>query len=97
MGSRPACALACVLGLLAAPGLASGALAQEVPSAPPGGEEAPLSEGGAPAELPIAGVQLNAGSSYGTGGAGHMRMNLATSRQNIKKALDNMAQALATI
>ncbi|MCH7717379.1 MAG: aminotransferase class I/II-fold pyridoxal phosphate-dependent enzyme [Gemmatimonadetes bacterium] len=42
-----------------------------------------------------AGVFLNPGSSYGTGGAGHMRMNLATSRRLIERALDNMATALA--
>ncbi len=40
-------------------------------------------------------VHLNAGSSYGTGGAGHMRMNLGTSRKLIAKALDNMSAALA--
>jgi cystathionine beta-lyase len=39
-------------------------------------------------------VQVNAGSSYGTGGAGHMRMNLATSRKLVQLALDNMASAL---
>ncbi len=39
-------------------------------------------------------VQLNSGTSYGTGGAGHMRMNLGTSRQLIQLALDNMATAL---
>ena len=39
-------------------------------------------------------VALNPGSSYGTGGAGHMRMNLATSRKLIKLAIDNMATAL---
>ena len=39
-------------------------------------------------------VQLNSGSGYGTGGAGHMRMNLGTSRKLIELALDNMAQAL---
>ena len=42
-------------------------------------------------------VQLNAGSSYGTGGAGHMRMNLATSRQLIKKAIDNISHAASMI
>ena len=40
-------------------------------------------------------VYLNPGLSYGTGGADHMRMNLATSRSLIKKALDNMGEALA--
>lgn len=42
-------------------------------------------------------VQLNAGQSYGVGGAGHMRMNLGTSRKLIAKALDNMANALSTL
>lgn len=42
-------------------------------------------------------VQLNPGSSYGTGGSGHMRMNLGTSRKLIKVALDNMAEALANV
>lgn len=42
-------------------------------------------------------VQLNPGSSYGTGGAGHMRMNIATSRKIIQLALDNMAQALSKV
>ena len=44
-----------------------------------------------------AGVQLNPGTSYGTGAEGHMRMNLGTSRQLIKLALDNMASALAKV
>ena len=42
-------------------------------------------------------VYLNPGLSYGTGGADHMRMNLATSRSLIKKALDNMGEALAKV
>jgi cystathionine beta-lyase len=40
-------------------------------------------------------VYLNPGSSYGTGGAGHMRMNLATTRRFVERALENMASALA--
>ncbi len=40
-------------------------------------------------------VYLNSGSSYGTGGAGHMRMNLATSRRLVERALENMVSALA--
>ena len=40
-------------------------------------------------------VYLNRGSSYGTGGAGHMRMNLATSRRLVERALENMTSALA--
>lgn len=41
-------------------------------------------------------VHMNAGASYGTGGAGHMRMNLGTSRRLITKALDNISAAIAT-
>ncbi len=41
-----------------------------------------------------AGVQLHPGTKYGTGGPGHMRMNLGTQRQNIKQALDNIAEAV---
>ena len=44
-----------------------------------------------------AGVALNAGSSYGTGGAGHMRMNLGTSRQLVQLALDNIATATSQL
>lgn len=40
-----------------------------------------------------AGVQLNDGHRYGLGGEGHMRMNLATSRILLEKALDNIASA----
>jgi len=40
-------------------------------------------------------VYVNPGSSYGTGGAGHMRMNLATSRGLVERALGNMSRALA--
>ncbi len=40
-------------------------------------------------------IYLNAGSSYGAGGAGHMRMNLGTSRRLVERALENMAEALA--
>ncbi len=40
-----------------------------------------------------AGVQLNDGFRYGTGGAGRMRMNLATSRQLVRRALDALAAA----
>ena len=42
-------------------------------------------------------VQLNAGSTYGTGGQGHMRMNLGTSRKTIELALNNMSAALKTL
>lgn len=39
-------------------------------------------------------VHMNAGSSYGTGGAGHMRMNIATSRKLVETALTNISKAL---
>ncbi len=39
-------------------------------------------------------VYMNAGSSYGTGGEGHMRMNLGTSRKLINLAMDNMTAAM---
>ena len=43
------------------------------------------------------GVQINPGSNYGTGGAGHMRMNLGTSRGRIEDALNRMANAVSQI
>ena len=42
-------------------------------------------------------VALNPGSIYGMGGAGHMRMNIATSRRTLKAALDSMAAAVKKI
>ncbi len=39
-------------------------------------------------------VHMNAGSSYGYGGAGHMRMNIATSRKTLELALTSLASAL---
>lgn len=39
-------------------------------------------------------VQINSGSNYGHAGAGHMRMNIATSRKTLELALTNMAEAL---
>jgi len=39
-------------------------------------------------------VHLNAGSSYGVGGANHMRMNISTSRKTLELALTNLATAL---
>lgn len=41
-------------------------------------------------------VHLNQGRSYGPGGENHMRMNIATSRQTLTKALTNLQQALAS-
>ncbi len=40
-------------------------------------------------------VYLNPGTSYGTGGAGHMRMNIGTPRVHLEQALENMARVLA--
>jgi cystathionine beta-lyase len=39
-------------------------------------------------------VHLNPGSAYGSGGAGHMRMNIGTSRKTLQLALTNIADAL---
>jgi cystathionine beta-lyase len=39
-------------------------------------------------------VQINAGTNYGLGGAGRMRMNIATSRKTLELALGNVAEAL---
>jgi len=41
-----------------------------------------------------ANIDIKPGSSYGLGGSGRMRMNIATSRQLVKLALNNMADAL---
>ena len=40
-------------------------------------------------------VFLSPGSSYGTGGAGRMRMNVATPRSLLERGLGNIAEALA--
>ena len=42
-------------------------------------------------------VFLSPGSSFGTGGAGHMRMNVATPRSLLERGLENIATALARI
>jgi len=43
------------------------------------------------------GVYLNPGSSYGTGGEGHMRMNIGSSRLVLKEVLDSMAAAFRSV
>ncbi len=43
------------------------------------------------------GVYLNPGSNYGTGGAGHMRMNIASSRLLLKEVFDAMAAAVNAV
>ena len=44
-----------------------------------------------------AGVALNAGNTYGLGGANHMRMNVATSRKTLEAALTSMANTLKKV
>jgi cystathionine beta-lyase len=44
-----------------------------------------------------AGVALNAGNTYGLGGANHMRMNVATSRKTLEAALASMANTLKKV
>jgi len=39
-------------------------------------------------------VALSSGPSFGTGGAGHVRMNIATSPEVLEEAVDRMARAL---
>jgi len=39
-------------------------------------------------------IQLNAGTSYGKGAENHMRMNIATSRKTLEKALTAIANAM---
>ena len=40
------------------------------------------------------GVYVNPGSHFGTGGSGHMRLNVGSSRKVVKAALDAMAEAV---
>lgn len=42
-------------------------------------------------------IALSPGHSFGTGGAGHMRMNIATARPLLRRALENMAEATARL
>jgi cystathionine beta-lyase len=42
-------------------------------------------------------VHMNQGASYGNGGQGRMRMNIATSRKTLELALSHMARALRSI
>lgn len=43
------------------------------------------------------GVYLNPGSNYGSGGEGHMRMNLGSSRIVVQEAMDSLAAAIAKV
>lgn len=42
-------------------------------------------------------IDINPGESYGKGGSGYMRMNLATNRATLEKALSNIEDAINTI
>jgi len=42
-------------------------------------------------------VHINPGSNYGKGGAGHMRMNIATPRKQLELALGNIAVAVKNL
>ena len=42
-------------------------------------------------------IALSPGHSFGTGGAGHMRMNIATARPLLRRALENLAEATAAV
>jgi cystathionine beta-lyase len=44
-----------------------------------------------------AGVGMNEGSTFGPGGEGFMRMNLATTRQTVVKAMEQIERAVSTI
>lgn len=44
-----------------------------------------------------ANIHINPGSNYGLGGDGRMRMNVATSRQLVELALNNLSEALAKV
>jgi cysteine-S-conjugate beta-lyase len=44
-----------------------------------------------------AGVGLNEGSAFGPGGEGYMRMNLATTRQVVEKAMDQIKMAVSSL
>jgi cystathionine beta-lyase len=43
------------------------------------------------------GIYLNPGTIYGTGGEGHMRMNIASSRHVLQEVLDAMAAAVRNV
>jgi cystathionine beta-lyase len=44
-----------------------------------------------------AGVGMNEGSTFGPGGEGFMRMNVATTRSRVEKAMQQIVQAVAMI
>jgi cystathionine beta-lyase len=43
------------------------------------------------------GVGMNEGSTFGPGGEGFMRMNLATTRKNLTRALEQIEKAVAVL
>jgi cystathionine beta-lyase len=44
-----------------------------------------------------AGVGMNEGSTFGPGGEGFMRMNLATTHQTVMKAMEQIEQAVSSL
>jgi cystathionine beta-lyase len=44
-----------------------------------------------------AGVGMNEGSTFGPGGEGFMRMNLATTHQNVMIAMEQIEKAVSSI
>jgi cystathionine beta-lyase len=44
-----------------------------------------------------AGIGMNEGSTFGPGGEGYMRMNLATSRQTVEKAMEQTEKAVSLL
>ena len=41
-------------------------------------------------------VGMNEGSAFGPGGEGFMRMNLGTTNQNVRKAMEQIEKAVAS-
>ncbi|OSM42086.1 hypothetical protein BCY76_016590, partial [Nesterenkonia sp. PF2B19] len=58
------------------------------------GAEAPI-RGPARALLARAGVALTAGNPFGDGGAGHARLNMATSQEILTEAVTRIGRALS--
>jgi aspartate aminotransferase len=47
--------------------------------------------------LQEAGVAVTAGSSFGRGGEGHVRISYANSRENLRHGLERIAEACAKL
>ena len=70
-------------------------LADEAAERAAGRGDVTLSVGAAAAFLERSRVALNAGSAFGDGGAGHVRLNFGTSSSILREAVARMATALA--